>query len=172
MTDLAPVQEQSRIKSLDVVRGIALLGILAVNAAFFAAPFQAAQNPLLPPLAVTDDTMWTWFVMHVFFEFKMITLFSMLFGVSIYLVGGERSDKERGKVLRRRLAWLLLFGLLHGALLWYGDILLHYALCGFVVLFARSLKAPTLLIIGAVLLVRRIQRDDANGAGGIARAHA
>ena len=153
MTDLAPVQEQSRIKSLDVVRGIALLGILAVNAAFFAAPFQAAQNPLLPPLAVTDDTMWTWFVMHVFFEFKMITLFSMLFGVSIYLVGGERSDEERGKVLRRRLAWLLLFGLLHGALLWYGDILLHYALCGFVVLFARSLKAPTLLIIGAVLLV-------------------
>ena len=47
MTDLAPVQEQSRIKSLDVVRGFALLGILAVNAAFFAAPWQAAQNPLL-----------------------------------------------------------------------------------------------------------------------------
>jgi len=151
MTDLAPVQEQSRIKSLDVVRGLALLGILAVNAAFFAGPFQAAQNPLLAPLAVTDDTLWTWLVMHVFFEFKMITLFSMLFGVSIYLVGGERSDKDRGKVLRRRLAWLALFGLLHGALLWYGDILLHYALCGFIVLFARSLKGRTLFIIGAIL---------------------
>jgi len=151
MTDLAPVQEQSRIKSLDVVRGWALLGILAVNAIFFAAPFQTAQNPLLEPVALTDETTWSWYVMHVFFEFKMITLFSMLFGVSIFLVGGERSDKDRGKVLHRRLAWLALFGLLHGALLWYGDILLHYALVGFVVMFARSLSARTLFISGAVI---------------------
>jgi uncharacterized protein len=151
MTDLAPVQEQSRIKSLDVVRGWALLGILAVNAIFFAAPFQTAQNPLLEPVALTDETTWSWYFMHVFFEFKMITLFSMLFGVSIFLVGGERSDKDRGKVLHRRLAWLALFGLLHGALLWYGDILLHYALCGFIVMLARSLSARTLFITGAAI---------------------
>lgn len=153
MTDLAPVQEANRIKSLDVVRGFALLGILAVNAAFFAAPFQTAQNPLLEPLAVTPDTLWSWFVMHVFFEFKMITLFSMLFGVSIFLVGGERSDTDRGKVLRRRLAWLFVFGLLHGTLLWYGDILLHYALCGFIVLLMRSWSMRTLFIAGTVLFL-------------------
>lgn len=153
MTDLAPVEEQSRIKSLDVVRGLALLGILAVNAVFFAAPFQAAQNPLLAPIAVTDDTLWSWLVTHVFFELKMITLFSMLFGVSIYLVGGERSDKDRGKVLHRRLLWLGFFGLLHGTLLWYGDILLHYALCGFIVMFARSLKPGALFTIGAVAFI-------------------
>ena len=104
MTDLAPVQEQSRIKSLDVVRGFALLGILPVNAAFFAAPFQAAQNPLLAPIAIDASSLWSWLVMHVLFEFKMITLFSMLFGASIYLVGGERSDKGRGAVLHRRHA--------------------------------------------------------------------
>lgn len=153
MTDLAPVEEKRRIKSLDVVRGFALLGILAVNAAFFAAPYQTAQNPLLAPLAVTPDTVWTWLVMHAFFEMKMITLFSMLFGVSVFLVGGERSNKERGKLLRRRLAWLFVFGLLHGALLWYGDILLHYAVCGFIVMFARSLKARTLFTIGAIVIV-------------------
>jgi uncharacterized protein len=156
MTDLAPVQEQSRIKSLDVVRGFALLGILAVNAAFFAAPFQAAQNPLLPPIAITESTLWSWLVMHVFFEFKMITLFSMLFGASIYLVGGERSDKDRGKVLHRRLLWMVLFGAIHGALIWYGDILFVYALTGLLVMFARSWSARTLFIVGSVLFVLSI----------------
>jgi uncharacterized protein len=72
--------------------------------------------------------MWSWLVMHVFFEFKCITLFSMLFGASIYMVGGERSDKARGAVLTRRLIWLLIFGLIHALLIWYGDILVTYAL--------------------------------------------
>lgn len=156
MTDLAPVQEQSRIKSLDVVRGFALLGILAVNAAFFAAPFQAAQNPLLAPIAIDESTLWSWLVMHVFFEFKMITLFSMLFGASIFLVGGERSDKDRGRVLLRRLLWMVLFGAIHGALIWYGDILFVYALTGLLVMFARSWTARTLFVVGGVLFVLSI----------------
>ena len=151
MTDLAPVQEQSRIKSLDVMRGFAVLGILAVNAAFFAAPWQAAINPSVAPLAITESTLWTWLVMHVFFEMKCITLFSILFGASIYLVGGERSDKDRGKVLRRRLFWLLIFGLIHALLIWYGDILVTYAITGFLVMLARSWKPSTLMIVGIIL---------------------
>lgn len=151
MGDVAPVQEQSRIKSLDVMRGFALLGILAVNAAYFAAPWQTAFDPLLPPLAVDDGTLWSWFVMHVFFEFKCITLFSMLFGASIFLVGGERGDKARGAILRRRLFWLLIFGLIHALLIWYGDILVTYAITGFLVLLARSWKPATLMIVGVVL---------------------
>lgn len=153
MSDVAPVQQQDRIKSLDVMRGFALLGILAVNAAYFAAPWQAAFNPLTPPLAIDDGTMWSWWVMHTFFEFKCITLFSMLFGASIFLVGGERSDKSRGAVLRRRLFWLMIFGLIHGLLIWYGDILFHYALVGFLVLFARSWKSTTLFIVGIILYI-------------------
>jgi len=149
----APVREQDRIKALDVVRGLALLGILAVNAVYFAAPFQAAQNPLLAPIPIDEGTLWSWFAMHVFFEFKMITLFSMLFGASIYLVGGERSDKERGRVLHRRLLWMVLFGVIHGALIWYGDILLIYALTGLLVMFARSWRPATLFIVGGILLV-------------------
>jgi uncharacterized protein len=153
MTDLAPVQEESRIKSLDVVRGFALLGILAVNSAFFAAPYQAARNPLLAPLEVDADTLWSWFVMHVVFDFKMITLFSMLFGASLYLVGGETGDAARGAVLRRRLAWMAVFGIIHGALIWYGDILLAYALTGLLVMFARSWRPNTLFVGGGVLIV-------------------
>jgi uncharacterized protein len=153
MTDLGPVQADSRIKSLDVMRGFAVLGILIVNAAFFAAPWQTSQNPLLPPLDVNEATLWSWFVMHVFFEFKCITLFSLLFGASIYLVGGERSDKDRGKVLRRRLFWLLIFGLIHALLIWFGDILVTYALTGFLVLLARSWRARTLIVVGTILYV-------------------
>ena len=153
MSDIAPVQEQSRIKSLDVMRGFAVLGILIVNAAYFAAPWQTGLNPSLPPLSVTEETLWSWFIMHVFFEFKCITLFSLLFGVSIYLVGGERSDKARGALLRSRLFWLLIFGLIHATLIWNGDILVTYALTGFLVMLARSWSPRTLFIVGALLLI-------------------
>jgi len=151
MTDVGPVEVQSRIKSLDVMRGFAVLGILIVNAALFAAPWQTLQNPLLAPLAVDQSTMWSWFIIHTFFEFKCITLFSLLFGASIYMVGGETSDKERGGVLTRRLVWLLIFGLMHALLIWYGDILVTYAVTGFLVMFVRSWKPYTLLIVGVLL---------------------
>ncbi len=137
-----------RIESLDVLRGLAILGILIVNAPYFAATWHSAMMPSAIPLAVDQDSLWSWLVMHVFFEFKFITLFSMLFGVSLYLVGGERSDKDKGAQLRRRLSWLLLFGLIHGLLIWYGDILLNYAVCGFLVLFCRSWRPGTLLFWG------------------------
>ena len=163
MSDVAPVQAESRIKSLDTMRGFALLGILAVNAAYFAAPWQAAFDPLMAPLAVNAETMWQWWVMHTFFEFKCITLFSMLFGASIYLVGGERSDKTRGAILRRRLFWLAIFGLIHGLLIWYGDILFHYALVGFLVLFARSWKPTTLFIVGGIVYVLSFAMQTMNG---------
>lgn len=156
MSDVAPVQEQSRIKSLDVMRGFAVLGILIVNASYFAAPWQTGLNPSLPPLAVTDETLWSWFIMHVFFEFKCITLFSLLFGVSIYLVGGEFGDKARGGLLRSRLFWLLIFGLIHATLIWNGDILVTYALTGFLVMFARSWSPRVLLIVGIILLLLSI----------------
>lgn len=141
-----------RIESLDVLRGFAILGILIVNAPFFASVFQAAAVPsAVEHLRVDDASLWSWLAMYTFFEFKCITLFSMLFGVSIYLVGGERSDKEKGAQLRRRLGWMVLFGLIHGALIWFGDILLIYALTGFLVLLARSWRPMTLLIVGVPL---------------------
>ena len=152
MSDAAPVAEARRIKSLDVMRGFAVLGILAVNAAYFSAPWQAAMNPASPPLAVTEGTLWAWLVMHVFFEFKCITLFSMLFGASLYMVGGERADPERGAVLRRRLLWLLAFGLIHGLLIWYGDILIGYALVGMVAWFFRDFSARSLVRWGIALV--------------------
>lgn len=149
--DAAPIVETRRVKSLDVVRGFAVLGILAVNAGYFAAPYQAVVNPTLAPIAVNDATLWTWMLEHIVFELKMVTLFSMLFGASLFMVGGEIDDAARSAVLRRRLAWMAVFGLLHGALIWYGDILLTYAVTGFGVMFVRS-WAPRRLLWNGLLI--------------------
>ena len=149
---LAPVAPKDRIFNLDMLRGWAILGILAVNALAFAWPhilIAPVETP--PPVDSTmADTIGVW-VIDVFFADKMRTLFTMLFGVSIFLVGGERSDLDRGALLRRRLGWLALIGALHGALLWFGDILLLYAVSGFLFLLFRSWSARRLLWVGGLI---------------------
>ena len=147
-TALGPVQARDRIFNLDMLRGWAILGILAVNAISFAWPVQLMIAEAPPPGVLSyADTVGLW-VTDVFFSDKMRTLFTMLFGVSVFLVGGERSDEDRGKVLRRRLMWLGLIGLIHGMVFWYGDILFHYAYCGLIVMLMRSWSARRLLWIG------------------------
>lgn len=147
---LAPVRRADRLLSLDVVRGLAVLGILVVNAMTFFWPHAVVADPALQP-GWNADAILGWQIHDVFFRDKMRTLFSMLFGISIFLVGGERSDRERGSLLRSRLFWLAVFGVIHGAVFWYGDILLLYALTGFVVLLVRSWSARRLLIVGTIL---------------------
>ncbi len=149
MTDLTTPAKGPRLATLDALRGMAILGILAVNAALFASPLDEALSPAnWWARPQTDASLTTFWVMQTFFEAKMISMFSMLFGVSIFLVGGERRDPQRSPVLRRRLLWLLLFGVLHGLLIWYGDILFTYAISGLVVMLARSWPASRLLKVG------------------------
>ena len=145
---LRPVAPKDRIFNLDMLRGWAILGILAVNAIAFAWPAALTMAEAPPPLNASHaDTIGVW-VIDVFFADKMRTLFTLLFGVSVFLVGGERSDLDRGALLRRRLGWLALIGALHGALLWFGDILLLYAVSGFIFLMFRSWSARRLLWVG------------------------
>ncbi len=148
---VGPVQEKDRIHNLDMLRGWAILGILAVNAIAFAWPVELTMAEAHPPGDLSRADLIGLWVTDVFFSDKMRTLFTMLFGVSVFLVGGERSDAARGKVLVRRLIWLGVFGALHGALLWYGDILLHYAYCGLLVMLMRSWSARRLLWIGGLV---------------------
>jgi uncharacterized protein len=147
---LTPVGPKDRLFSLDVVRGLAILGILAVNAMTFAWPYVVSTNPTLQP-GFDAEAANAWQIMHVFFQDKMRTLFSMLFGVSIFLIGGERFDEARGRLLRRRLFWLGVFGLVHGLAFWFGDILLLYAWTGVFVMLVRSWSARRLLITGVIL---------------------
>lgn len=141
-----------RLASLDYIRGLAVLGILAVNAASFAAPMQSANNPTLWPIALSPADLWTWWGIHTFFEAKFYTLFAMLFGISLYLVGqkAENSTLFVKHPLTGRLGWLLLFGLIHGALIWWGDILVMYAVTGFVFWRWRTVSGLKLLLWGTV----------------------
>ncbi|MDN4055315.1 DUF418 domain-containing protein [Massilia sp. YIM B02763] len=144
---------RARIQSLDVIRGVSILGILAVNADGFAVPMEAAMNPLTWPFPNEGWTALSYWLMDAFFHEKFVTLFSMLFGMSLFLVGGERTDKERGRILRRRLVFLFLFGMLHGFGIWWGDILSLYAAAGAIMFFCRSWKPRTLLVAGIALFV-------------------
>ncbi|MFN3229551.1 MAG: DUF418 domain-containing protein [Asticcacaulis sp.] len=140
-----------RIDSLDSLRGLGVLGILMVNVMAMAWPGGVYTFPALypgPDNPLNNTVLWA---TETFFSLKFITLFSLLFGVSLFLVGGERHDPIRSPLIRNRLLWLGAFGLFHGIVIWYGDILLQYALAGLIVLLMRSFSAKRLIIIGILL---------------------
>lgn len=145
---LAPVAPGDRIFNLDMLRGWAILGILAVNAMAFAWPIAVEFSQGARPFVMSTANVTADWVTTVFFHDKFRTLFTMLFGVSVFLVGGERDNDARGQLLRRRLFWLGLFGLIHGLAFWFGDILLHYAYCGLLMMLVRSWPARRLLWVG------------------------
>jgi uncharacterized protein len=128
-----------RLIALDFVRGVAILGILLLNIVGFAWPEIVYVSPRAPtgPVSPADD--WTYLAVLVFADGKFRGLFSLLFGASMLLFV-ERADAkgvDGASLQRRRLAWLGLFGLLHYFLIWWGDILFLYAVCGFIVLALR-----------------------------------
>jgi len=139
---------KARITLLDSLRGLGVLGILICNVPDFAASPGIAESVRHWPHGTGADTVSVWFATQWLFQRKFVSLFSMLFGVSIFLVGGERSETEKGAILRKRLMWLLAFGLLHGFAIWYGDVLLSYALAGFALMFARSWTPRRLFTVG------------------------
>ena len=148
-----PVAAAERVVAVDVLRGFALLGILAMNIVAFAWPEAAYDNPTRGGgFSGLDRVIWVF--NHLFFEMKMMTLFSMLFGAGLVLMG-ERSD-HRGASLRgvyyRRCLWLLVIGLIHSYLIWFGDILVLYAECGLIIYLFRRWRPRTLIPVGVVFL--------------------
>ncbi|KSB87899.1 hypothetical protein AS593_00995 [Caulobacter vibrioides] len=140
--------EKDRIILLDALRGLGVLGILLCNAPGFAFPMTLSDSVRAWPFGTGPETMSVWLVTQWLFQRKFVTLFSMLFGVSMFLVGGEKGPEGKGRVLYRRLGWLLVFGIVHGFAIWWGDVLLSYALAGFAVAQARSWPARKLLSWG------------------------
>ena len=148
----APVATAQRIETLDILRGFAVLGILAVNAIAFAWPGMMDTSSATVPFSMEGANRGAVWAVDVLLHNKCRTLFSMLFGVSIFLVGGERLDKARGALLRRRLFFLAIFGLIHGLALWFGDILLLYAWSGVFMMLCRSWPVKRLLWVGVLLV--------------------
>ena len=145
--------DAERIKSLDYIRGLSILGILLVNAIAFAQPFAVYANPTLSTLPLSHTDLVTWWVIETFFKMKFISSFNMLFGVSMFLVGRDQGPGVTGTPLFRRLLWMVVFGLIHGALIWHGDILLAYAVTGFVFWRWRAVSAQKLLLWGGFLFL-------------------
>lgn len=142
---------QDRVRTLDLIRGVAVLGILAVNICGFASAESALHSPDLPrPGSPADHLAFAFTV--VLIDGKMRALFSLLFGASmvLFIDRAEAAGRDSTRLQFRRLGWLVLLGYLHFALLWDGDILFLYGLIGLVALgFSRA--SVTHKLIAAVL---------------------
>jgi uncharacterized protein len=161
MTAASPVGSQERHESIDLLRGVALLGILVMNIQSFAMPMAAYFNPTaLGDRGPIDFAVWT--AGHLFFDQKFMTIFSWLFGAGIVLMTRRREDALAGQASPRarpaayhyrRMLALLIFGLIHAYLIWDGDILVVYAICGSLVFPLRNLRPAVQMALGVLLLI-------------------
>ena len=141
-----------RLRRLDLLRGLAVLGILTVNIAAFADVSSAAYVPRPGGVPSPADSL-AFAATLVLFEGKMRGLFSILFGASLLLFvdRAEAAGRPGARLQMRRLGWLALFGYLHFLLLWEGDILFLYAVAGFLALAFRHAGALPLAAAGLLV---------------------
>ena len=144
----------ARYESLDAIRGVAVMGILAMNIVAFALPFSAYVNPIAGG-AVGNLDLATWFFNFVLIDSKMRGMFSMLFGASTLLViqSAEASGRSPAESHYSRMIWLAIFGLVHFYFIWFGDILFLYAVCGLLLFAFRHLSVKALLIWAIVFFI-------------------
>ncbi len=150
---LQPTSSSERIQALDFLRGFAILGILIINIQSFAMPGAAYLNPMAYG-DMSGANRWVWLLSHIFGDQKFMTIFSILYGAGIVLVtqsAEEKSGRSAGLHYRRTF-WLLIIGLLHAHIIWYGDILVPYALCALFAYLFRKAKPVKLMIVGTVLI--------------------
>jgi uncharacterized protein len=156
-TQTGPVAQADRLQNLDMLRGVALLGILLMNIPGFALAERAFDGFRNDPHSAN---FWTYAVVTVLFEGKMRALFSMLFGAGIVLftMRKEQAGQPVAGLFYRRMGWLVLFGLIQAhVLLWMGDILYFYGISGMLAFLFRKLPArylalgvPLVAILGFV----------------------
>lgn len=144
----------NRIITLDVIRGIAVMGIFSVNVIAFSMIFPAYFNPAAMGLEGEADLL-TWFTNFVVIDGKMRSLFSMLFGASMLLIIDRAiaAGRSEAKVHFSRMIALAAIGLFHFYVIWFGDILFLYAVSGMVAFLFRRLSTKKLLGWSAVLFL-------------------
>lgn len=142
--DIRPVSSGERIEILDILRGLAVGGILIGNVQWFSG--YGMMPAALAAAAPLYDQI-THFLVHFFVEGKFYSIFSLLFGFgfAMQIARAEQRGDERASLFKRRLFWLLVIGLFHAYLLWAGDILSIYAVIGFVLLWFRNRSNGSLL---------------------------
>ena len=145
-----PVATADRIKSIDAIRGVALLGILMMNIPGFGINWDFWYSIIHSPRSGND--YYTFATVFVFFEGTMRGLFSMLFGAGMILFMLNKKEVPGGPTVAeyyyRRLLWLVFFGIINAfVILWEGDILFFYGLCGMLLFVFRKLSPKWLVIL-------------------------
>ena len=165
-----PVTQRERIPTIDVVRGVALMGILLMNIASFSGPLEMYVNPLMVGNHRTYNLI-AWTLRWVLFEGKMRAAFSMLFGAGVILLterAERRGSRNVADIFLRRNMWLVLFGVLHFYFVWIGDILFFYGLTALLFLYpCRKVRARNLLIAGVAVLALGVGSDAYQAIDGI-----
>lgn len=151
-----PVSTAERIKTVDIVRGVALLGILLMNIPGFGIHWSVYPRIAEGPHNTAD--YYTLATIETFFSGTMRGLFSMLFGAGMILFTMNKKDIPGGVTVAefyyRRLLWLVLFGVINAyVLLWPGDILYYYGLAGMLLFPFRKMTAKWLLALGVVCII-------------------
>lgn len=142
-----PIQRGERIEVLDVLRGAAIFGILIANMLVVSGYyFLTPEEQAALPTAASDGIVI--YLIHVLLEGKFYSIFSLLFGIGFAVQLGRSAGKGTAfpALFRRRLSGLLLIGLVHAVFIWSGDILLLYALLGFLLIPFHRASDRTLLV--------------------------
>ncbi len=157
-----PVQQADRISTIDMVRGVALLGILLMNIPGFGFNWGGYRTIFMGSHHTKD--FYTLAIVSTFFEGTMRGLFSMLFGAGMILFTLNKPDilgkPTVTEYYYRRLLWLVLFGMFNAfVLLWFGDILFFYGLCGMVLFVFRKTNPKWLLLFGMLCICINILKN-------------
>jgi uncharacterized protein len=174
-----PTGGDARLDSLDVLRGVAILGILLMNVVGFGLP-RAYLDPTVAGgvTAAEGPDFVAWLLTFLLFEGTMRGLFTLLFGAGLVLFTSrlERAGVPDAADLHvRRMLWLVAFGFVDShLLLWHGDILYEYGLTGLVLYAFRKSRPRTLLALAAAMLLLpavggyfEIQQDRAQRAAAL-----
>ena len=164
-TLITPVSQQERITILDSLRGIAILGILLMNIPGFGLPEPACYGDLSVLKPLSSLNFRTWLTIEMSVAGTQRALFSMLFGAGIILFISRKEKTPEGlmpaEYFFRRQLWLLVFGLINAfVLLWFWDILFHYAIAGMILFAFRRLQPKHLIIAAIVCLAFQTIRDN------------
>ncbi len=152
---MAPVATKDRILTWDLLRGFAVLGVLLANM-----PLMSMTWPWTFHVAwVGSDRAEDYFAfafVRILADTKFVTIFSLLFGAGLGLMSEKalaNGDRPFAGLYLKRLFFLFVFGALHAIFLWRGDVLVHYAMVGFVALWFRKVSVKTLVMMGSILSV-------------------
>jgi uncharacterized protein len=151
---IQPIKKENRIYYLDILRGIAIFFIFSANIVYFSGHFDFPKEARIPSTLFAFDDYLD-FILYALVDGKFYSLFSLLFGIgcAIQYNNLTKNNKPFAPFFRRRMSWLLMFGLIHLLFFWIGDILTLYALLGFVLIWFVDFSNKKLLYWAGILIL-------------------